>query len=315
MKTKSSAFSLIELSIVILIIGIIIAGITQSTHLLDKSKLQSAQSATMSSSVSGIPDLILWLEPTLDKSFDQNSIPNNEALITVWKDVNPQTSNPSNVTQNDSELTPIFISNCINGLPCIRFDGFNDYLTGETNINPDTAPNLTIFAVYNRKESLIIDDYYEGSPMNSEFSLLGKSYNINEGGRYVVSDSANNVFYLPGPSDSFHNFIAPSAISNTPAFLSVIFRNGVTNGSSFFLNGATSSANFTENKSNSDANFAIGSLYGSDWGNYGFCGDIAEIIIYDRALTTEERISVEKYLSKKWGINISTEGATDDGEG
>jgi hypothetical protein len=33
--------------------------------------------------------------------------------------------------------------------------------------------------------------------------------------------------------------------------------------------------------------------------------DIAEVIIYDRSLKTEERKSIEQYLGKKWGIKIS----------
>jgi hypothetical protein len=33
-------------------------------------------------------------------------------------------------------------------------------------------------------------------------------------------------------------------------------------------------------------------------------GDIAEIIVYQRAISVEERNSVERYLSVKWGIAI-----------
>jgi prepilin-type N-terminal cleavage/methylation domain-containing protein len=314
MKTKSSAFSLIELSIVILIIGIIIAGIIQSSRLLEKARLQSAQSATMSSPVSGIPDLILWLEPTLNKSFDQNSIPDNESLITVWKDINPQTSTPSDVVQNGgSPITPIFISNCINGLPCMRFDGADDRFEGEIDINPSVSPNLTIFVVHTRRTSYV--DEYGNAGDGGYFGIVGQSYDGGMSGRYVASESANNSFYLSGPPNGFdsHIFIAPSEISNKPTFFSVIFRSGVNNGSSFFLNGAASSANFTENKPNSAAGFGVGGTSGS--GTDAFCGDIAEVIVYDRALSAEERDSVEKYLSKKWGINISAEGATDGGEG
>ena len=33
-------------------------------------------------------------------------------------------------------------------------------------------------------------------------------------------------------------------------------------------------------------------------------GDIGEIIIFSRALKTEERQAVERYLGKKWGIRV-----------
>lgn len=46
---KNSAFSLIELSIVILIVGIIIAGVTQSSSLIRKMRLSSARQLTSTS--------------------------------------------------------------------------------------------------------------------------------------------------------------------------------------------------------------------------------------------------------------------------
>ena len=38
----------------------------------------------------------------------------------------------------------------------------------------------------------------------------------------------------------------------------------------------------------------------------GLIGDIAEIIIFDRALKAEDRKAIEQYLSKKWGIKLTS---------
>jgi hypothetical protein len=46
------------------------------------------------------------------------------------------------------------------------------------------------------------------------------------------------------------------------------------------------------------ASLYIGSLGGSD----KFKGSIGEIIMFARALKSEERISIEGYLKQKWGI-------------
>jgi prepilin-type N-terminal cleavage/methylation domain-containing protein len=54
----AKAFSLIELSIAVLIIGIIIAGITQSSSLIQKMALSSARSLTSSSPVASMRDLV-----------------------------------------------------------------------------------------------------------------------------------------------------------------------------------------------------------------------------------------------------------------
>lgn len=90
------AFSLIELSIVVLIIGILVAGVTQSSRLIRKMSLATAQSLTRSSPVNSIKDIVGWWETCLDESFggtqpeeDQNGGTDG---ISTWYDLNPQSS-------------------------------------------------------------------------------------------------------------------------------------------------------------------------------------------------------------------------------
>ena len=59
------AFSLIEISIVLLIIGILVAGVTQSSRLISQSKINSARAMTQSSPVSSIKILFSGLKPLL----------------------------------------------------------------------------------------------------------------------------------------------------------------------------------------------------------------------------------------------------------
>jgi type II secretory pathway pseudopilin PulG len=83
---KLLAFSLIELSIVVLIIGILIAGITQGSRLIQQSKIKTAQNQTTNSPVNSIPDLNLWLETTLDGSVisaTNGNAPENGDLISA----------------------------------------------------------------------------------------------------------------------------------------------------------------------------------------------------------------------------------------
>jgi len=49
---KHQAFSLVELSIVILIIGVLIAGVIQGSNLVTKFRIKTAQTLTQSSPVS-----------------------------------------------------------------------------------------------------------------------------------------------------------------------------------------------------------------------------------------------------------------------
>jgi prepilin-type N-terminal cleavage/methylation domain-containing protein len=71
-KNTQKAFSLIELSIVILIIGILVAGVTQSSRLVNEIRLSSARSVTQSYPVYSIPGISSWIETTLESSFNSD---------------------------------------------------------------------------------------------------------------------------------------------------------------------------------------------------------------------------------------------------
>lgn len=128
------AFSPIELSIVILIIGILIAGVTQSSRLIRAAKLQTARTFTKSSPVSSVPDLVAWWETTLEESFggvEPEEAPDGGASgVATWHDINPRSSVKNNAVSPSSDNNPGYTSqlNTINGLPTLKFDGVNHFL-------------------------------------------------------------------------------------------------------------------------------------------------------------------------------------------
>ncbi len=176
-KNLKKAFSLIELSVVVLIIGILIAGITAGSRLVRDSKLKSASQFTKSSDINLIPDLVLWLEPTLENSFavadssesdtttlsniatsstyqklaNQNNVnyikdiarPNNRDLVARWNDINPKiiNGNKKSVYQHNNSYRPMYIVNAINNLPALyfRFQSSRMFAQKST-ITPEPAP-------------------------------------------------------------------------------------------------------------------------------------------------------------------------------
>ena len=70
-KNYKLGFSLIEISVVVLIIGVLIAAITTGTDLVKRSKLASARNLSSNSSIYGMKDLVLWFEPSLPTVFMQ----------------------------------------------------------------------------------------------------------------------------------------------------------------------------------------------------------------------------------------------------
>ncbi len=114
------AFSLIELSIVILVIGVLIAGVMEGKSLVQKSSLNSARALTKSSPVSGIKDLLLWYETSLAESFTYSQATDG-ATITTWYDVNPQSTSKINATNYNG--TTKFKENIFGAIPAVYFSG------------------------------------------------------------------------------------------------------------------------------------------------------------------------------------------------
>jgi len=107
---KNTGFSLIELSIVILIIGILVSGVTQSSRLIRQIRIQSARNLTVNSPITSIGSLQLWLETTSINSFSSDQ-PDDGYLIETWNDINPQSSYKNNALQSNNSQKPSYKQN------------------------------------------------------------------------------------------------------------------------------------------------------------------------------------------------------------
>ncbi len=83
------AFSLIEISIVVLIVGILIAGITQSSRLISLARINTAKSLTQGSPASSIPNMSVWFESASDSVFDNSNIEDGDK-VKAWNDIKLQ---------------------------------------------------------------------------------------------------------------------------------------------------------------------------------------------------------------------------------
>jgi len=287
MKKSSSAFSLIEVSLVVLIISLIAAGILTTTNLIKKSRLHTAQVLTKSSPVNNISNLVAWFETSLDSSFVGNEKSDGTAIST-WYDNNPDAASKNNATQLTSANRPTFTANIFNsGIPGLKFDGSND-----------TLP-------------------FDGSSLiNSSYSIFiveqktGNTFNCMIGGSDSVVNTNLHLCYATDDKIRFGHFsndldYQNSALSYSPSktrMHSFIFNIAV--GKKYWLNGG-SSATASDAQTTAIISFA-GSNIGSSRGSRIYEGYIAEIIIFNRALTTEERRSVESYLGKKYNLTLNS---------
>lgn len=301
MKNKK-AFSLIELSVVLLIIGVIIAGITQSSRMLASFRLTSARTMTQSSPVVSIKDLSFWLDSTSEKSFEEADQDDGDQ-VDNWYDLNPQVNASSriNFTQGTSGYQPLYKTAVINNLPALKFDGSDDLFTlasTQTMQDFSASDQMTVFMVY---KMLTLKD-------TNPFSL------------FQTSNSAIRIIpTLPGVGNSVTYFDYGTCCTAGQGRYTGSFNSSYVNRTNIFtwrqksavttarMNGVQFlSTGMTSTFSASDLAGAVtfNLATGGSPGYYYLNGYIAEVIMFRRGLNSDEITDVEKYLGKKWGVRL-----------
>ena len=294
------AFSLVELSMVILIIGILIAGVSQGIDLYQDSRLATARSLTKNSRVGRIPDLVSWYETTNENVFSEGttSFTNIEKIqadqkINRWKDSNPNSIYKYDATQTTSANQPKIIFDNDTSLPIVRFDGNPRYLA---------LPDGTV-PYGNSEYTVIFISKYDSSCSNRCGVLCSGNYGTNNqtnAFRYTISTAKNVYNYW-----WFTDIVSPeNAISPNKFQIFVFDYNKATR--NIYINGTNVKSISSSGRESTKLNNSIGltCLTNCSGGREYLIGSIAELIIYDRALLNSERKDIEKYLSKKWSIKI-----------
>lgn len=285
------AFSLIELSIVIMIVGILIVGVTKGSILISKYRINTAQNITKNSPVAGIKDLALWLEPLMDDSFTgvtNGNSPTDGEKISSWNDINVQASNKINLTQATTSMQPSYTLKGIGNLPTLLFDG-GDYLETTLIAIPARYKQYTIFMVWQNSDATGSQVVFH--QRSSAVSCTGGDYaGIYLGSNYINTWGCGAAYDIQTIS---YNINFPYAtvyrVDNTQA-------NNVT----LYANGTKFGPSATSTLSLGSGGTAVG--YGSN-NQFYFKGFISEIIVFTRALKDQELNDIRTYLAKKYGFS------------
>lgn len=258
-------------------------------------RISSAKSQTQSSAVNSIKDLILWLETTSENSLTSatnGNNPDDQDAISSWNDLNIQISSKNNATQGANGFRPKFVKNGINNLPSLEFDGSDDRL----DINNVATESFSMFVVLKTDVAGVNGFAYAGRPVY----WADDQTNGRDGIAMAIGGSTVKTFN--GVTES--NLSGATNVSDNSPHIIMTSRNMDNGARTIYVDGVLD---------NSDNDGATGSVLndrttaeigGNLIDSLFFDGIIAEIIVFQRALKSEERVSVESYLAKKWGVDI-----------
>lgn len=295
---NKKAFSLIELSIVLLVVGIIIAGITQSSRMIGAMRLSGARGITQSSPVATIPNLILWLEPTGERSFgDVNSgyTLNNGDSIQTWYDTNPQVSeiDRRHFAAPASNKRPTYVATGIGNLPSIQITrSFTRYFENTRGILDLSDASYTIFSVA-KMTSYGGSYYFVFGQAAASFGSAGQLASI-------VYSGVNGALGLATGGNDYY----PSSIVNNRVNITAATLNGTAAAvynNSFTANSATLAGSAAGGVQGLVSRIGVAPYNETEL----FEGLISEVIVYSRVLRTEEIQAIMTYLSKKYSVRLT----------
>lgn len=202
---------------------------------------------------------------------------------TTWRD---KSGSNFHVTATVNQ-TPVYTANALNGNSVLTFDGINDKMTRATASIP--GDDFTMFVVFNKTQTANRDAVFEignGSSRNAIF--------VND-----TSAPTRINYYI---NSSFINFTS-TYTAGAYTMTSVIHN---TNSVNLFRNAAS------EVSTTGATRLATNGIYVGDdsSGSDNLQGNIAEILVYDRDLSADERHDIENYLANKWGLTATNAAPT-----
>lgn len=215
--------------------------------------------------------------------------------VTAWND---SSDCDSNAEPYDDSSRPLFIENVVNNLPVIRFSDAQRMVIANSNVPYDS---FTIFAVVKPEIPHEVDSESADSPTDGEtgqhylfWPTQGTSSSAGAGislGTNGISNYEYSSYCFPATS------VYDADTSGITGFnvISLLYDERIP---FIYLNNQQVSTRHTASifaRVNSPIDIG-----GGEYGN--FTGDIAEILIYDTAISDDNRDVIHDYLKAKYGI-------------
>ena len=231
-----------------------------------------------------ISGLSLWLKADAGVTLSDSN-------VTAWAD---QSGNGRNATPDNPTDKPLFNASDKNGKPTISLTSMSDEVERVFTIssNPLGASGSTAFSVQYVED--VCDASNDNGPIFGNFGGSEIQSHYPYGQDCLVYDSFATTSRKTA-------LTPPTTISDAWSIYSVHSTNGEWKD---YVNGqlmhSDSSNTYNNSIGGDDATLYIGKQTGA--GNFTLKGKVAEVIVYNRVLTTQERQQVEAYLNSKYAI-------------
>jgi hypothetical protein len=233
-------------------------------------------------------NLILWLDAD-----DTNTIvlrggadPTN---VYQWRDKSGLSNHTLDVIP---AYEPFYRTNVRNGLAAVYFDGAARYFREFLYIPPYTANVLTVICVFSHTNIGLTSPTLWQTRTNTTTTWAGFTpwAGAGTGTTYLGTNLTTGYVSKAPASFKTNSWYIASVVYGASSIQ--LYQDGV------YTNGCASSL-----PANYHNYLQIGRRMGGGANNF-YRGHLGEILIYSTALTPSERLSVERYLSKKWGIPV-----------
>jgi|GEM_PF-1166172 len=216
--------------------------------------------------------------------------------VTAWAD---QSGSNNNAVQATESRAPKLVANALNGKPVLRFDGVDDYL------DVAQAQSLAITGDISSFFVVKFDDFATYRAVWGK--TAGPAGNLPAPtDYYTVPNTGVPRLYRGNGTSTSLGFVDAAKGLTAATYLIAGFAQEGTNLTHYLAGQPNGSGRLTATLGDGGKALKIGSR--EDFVTK-MKGDIAELVIYDRALPDAERNQVVDYLKNKYGLGVSTPSA------
>lgn len=251
--------------------------------------------------VAAVDGLVLWLRA------DSLITKDGSNSVSEWGDLSDQ---ENNFVQSTSSKRPLWVSSVVNSKPALRFDGSDDIMSSVKSLNLTAGSSIFIVAKNRVRKSNngLFRVAAAEIGVASDLELFWEAGTIPSTGGNFVATSNRPATGNTGLTFKIDNDAGP--ISGTYYMVSNHY---ISNGNhAYYMNskgmelnyGSAQTMQLPLGTNTAFIGLGINTASGSSV-NY-LDGDIAEIMVFDRAVMNSERILIESRLAARYGIANST---------